>query len=115
MVVAVVLLADALDVAALVGQPLLIELARLLLAEGRPTPVTLGLRGTGIGPVARLVLGQEFVEVELQLVPVAGAAMTEPDERRVGVRIQAHRPEPEARVGSDERRRVLQSTEAINF
>ncbi len=40
--------------------------------------MALGLGGARVGPVARLVLGEESVKVSLQLVPVARAAVTEP-------------------------------------
>lgn len=77
-VVTIVLFTDALDVTVLVGEPLLVELAGLLLGQGWSAPMALGLRGTCIGPISGLVLHQVLVQVLLQLVPVSCTSMAKP-------------------------------------
>ena len=102
--VTVLLLRYALLVRSLVREPLLVELASLVLSQRPTIKVAVGLSVSGVGVVPGLVLSKEVVQVILEVVPVAACSVAEPDERGVGVGVGPHRTEAKAGVGSNERR-----------
>ena len=51
---------------------------------------------------------QKLIQLVLEIVPVAGTSVSEPNERRIGVSLHPHGPVPQARVAPYERGLLLQ-------